>query len=780
MIKKIIQSTLIFFACFVVVSFPVIAETRSYLITNGFTEPYPSRTTGLVYFFKNIGMEYKSGTVVLSSNPDGTGYITVGDFLDLTMGYPHQGYLPLYGYSNNCLTFHDFYPPQDITHFFKGYLNNGMHGLLIRLKHWCYRPKTIGPLYIVHTFTPSPTPLPSPTPIPEPTPEPFLDLPWDYESKGMDFVDAATSMSSSFDHEYPLLSGGISEPESSKNTIVTFKSIDQLVKPYSSHDGYDYSYNAKVKFGDPVLAASSGTASYVGSCTACGNMIVIDHGNGYQTRYLHLQKDGLITSNPADHVAVAGGQQIGLVGFTGNVDPPGQNGAHIHFSVFQDKNADGNFEDNIPDGATDPFGWDSDEQDPWELFTFTYGGQQKTGNKSYYLWKHKLSNKKDSLPPEGKVITNYNAVLEFPSGMSEEELNIYFGIVPAGTSDNNLSSVGVGYSVKVKNLLGNAVVNFLKPFKFIIDFSSYDISHIKPETLSIYSSPDGEHWTKEPTRLDMTNKSASTSVNHLTDFALFGERKDTVAPVTELVLDGKKGKNNSFSSEVLLGFQPEDNEGGLGVDYTAYTIETPDGILEWDRFEEPVTFSKEGRYVVKYFSIDLDGNTEEVKTTSFSIDTTPPEAEISYDLNILDLIVTGHDGTDSADVQIIPDEKNTEHIVISDEAGNTVTLFVKNREKGKKAEMNIYRIQYNSETPIDLGDTKLSVKALSGKDNILKSLNQLYLSKDGNTVTLDYSEKSNRTDIRSKDAEKEKQAESKEGIVILTLSTIKGLIHVTY
>jgi len=25
------------------------------------------------------------------------------------------------------------------------------------------------------------------------------------------------------------------------------------------------------------------------------NMIVIDHGNGYQTRYLHMQHDGLLT-----------------------------------------------------------------------------------------------------------------------------------------------------------------------------------------------------------------------------------------------------------------------------------------------------------------------------------------------------------------------------------------------------------------------------------------------------------------------------------------------------
>src|SRR5690606_28615597 len=39
----------------------------------------------------------------------------------------------------------------------------------------------------------------------EPPVEPFLELPWDYESKNMSFTEAALAINAYFDHEYPLL-----------------------------------------------------------------------------------------------------------------------------------------------------------------------------------------------------------------------------------------------------------------------------------------------------------------------------------------------------------------------------------------------------------------------------------------------------------------------------------------------------------------------------------------------------------------------------------------------
>lgn len=784
MITKCIKLTVLFVFLFHLLSIPVKAEIKSYLITNGFFEPFPTRVNGFVYFYTYIGMIYKSGTVVLSSSPDGTGNITVGDMLDVNMTYPHQGQLQLKGYSNNCLSFQDIYPPQDITHFFKSYLNNGIHSTLVRLQHWCLRPKTIGSLYLVNIIpdpTPTPTPSPTPTATPIPTPVPFLELPWDYQSKGMTFIDAALSMSSHFDHEYPLLSGGTDEPSDALATIISYQKNQRNNKlNYSSHDGYDYASNAKVKLGDSVLAVASGTARYVSSCSSCGNMILIDHGNGYQTRYLHLQKDGLITTNSAETVAVSARQPIGKVGFTGHVIPPGKDGAHIHISVFQDKNKNGSFDDNIPDGVTDPFGWNSTEPDPWEHYTFNYFGTQKTGNKSYYLWKHPIQETKGEISPEGGAFTTHKGTVMFPAGATDKLLDLNFGVTPVGDPGASLISVGAGYDVKAYDSIGNLVTNFLQPFHFVIDFLSYDLSNIKPETLSIYSSQDGTTWKKEQTTVDMAGKKATAEIDHLTQFALMGERLDTVAPITTASLNGLQGEENHFRSDVTVSLSAVDNEGGLGVEYTAIKVHTPDTDEDWNTYSEPLIFSSEGEYIIEYYSVDNDANSEEAKTLIFSIDKTIPEAEIVYDLDRYDLMVTAHDRSQEAQVVKTDLGKNKERIVIADKAGNTLTILDKDREKGKKAIMNIYSLQYNSDSPIELEDNKLVVTATYDKMNNLKSFNQLFQVKGEKKLELTYNEKKDKTKVIIRVKGQDKEKAELDGITMLKLSTNKGLLIEKY
>ena len=53
-------------------------------------------------------------------------------------------------------------------------------------------------------------------------------------------------------------------------------------------------------------------------------MVTIDHGNGFKTQYLHLQRTGYSG-------AVRAGQQIGLVGDTGV-----GTGCHLHFETIVD------------------------------------------------------------------------------------------------------------------------------------------------------------------------------------------------------------------------------------------------------------------------------------------------------------------------------------------------------------------------------------------------------------------------------------------------------------
>ncbi len=78
--------------------------------------------------------------------------------------------------------------------------------------------------------------------------------------------------------------------------------------------------------GAPVVAADSGYVVAAGwDDSGYGRMVVIDHGNGFQTLYAHMQVYYVEAG-----ASVAKGEQIGEVGSTGN-----STGPHLHFEIHQ-------------------------------------------------------------------------------------------------------------------------------------------------------------------------------------------------------------------------------------------------------------------------------------------------------------------------------------------------------------------------------------------------------------------------------------------------------------
>lgn len=88
----------------------------------------------------------------------------------------------------------------------------------------------------------------------------------------------------------------------------------------TNHKGVDFAAAS----GTPIYAAASGTVTSAGYSGNAGNMIVINHGNGLQTYYMHCSKIYVSAGTK-----VSKGQNIGAVGTTGN-----STGPHLHFQVM--------------------------------------------------------------------------------------------------------------------------------------------------------------------------------------------------------------------------------------------------------------------------------------------------------------------------------------------------------------------------------------------------------------------------------------------------------------
>lgn len=97
------------------------------------------------------------------------------------------------------------------------------------------------------------------------------------------------------------------------------------------HTGMDISYKSQDNTALPIVAAAAGTvvqAETSGWNGGYGNVVVIDHGNGYMTRYGHNSK---VSVKVGDKVVA--GQKIATMGHTGRVY--GMTGIHLHFELIK-------------------------------------------------------------------------------------------------------------------------------------------------------------------------------------------------------------------------------------------------------------------------------------------------------------------------------------------------------------------------------------------------------------------------------------------------------------
>jgi hypothetical protein len=130
---------------------------------------------------------------------------------------------------------------------------------------------------------------------------------------------------------------------------------------YPGHGEYDVDLYpmAGEAWGRPVLASDGGTVTVAGIDGSLGGRtpdnpdgprgrgggywVKIDHGGKWETQYLHLLEPPRVRAGQK----VAQGEQIGLVGSTGNSGAP-----HLHYEQYRGSQKVETYFDGLPSGIT--------------------------------------------------------------------------------------------------------------------------------------------------------------------------------------------------------------------------------------------------------------------------------------------------------------------------------------------------------------------------------------------------------------------------------------------
>lgn len=97
-----------------------------------------------------------------------------------------------------------------------------------------------------------------------------------------------------------------------------------ILKVNKEHKGLDFA----AKTGTPIYATGDGTVKNASFNSGYGNMVMLEHGNGYETLYAHMSR-----SKVRNGQRVKRGDVLGYVGSTGL-----STGAHLHYEIHKNGN----------------------------------------------------------------------------------------------------------------------------------------------------------------------------------------------------------------------------------------------------------------------------------------------------------------------------------------------------------------------------------------------------------------------------------------------------------
>ncbi len=156
----------------------------------------------------------------------------------------------------------------------------------------------------------------------------------EYSRTKLDTLDKVSGrVESNFRRIMEVLSDGASSLPPMTNPLSGFSyartgaSVGERINPFYKVKTFHGGLDLISQQGEDVVAAADGVVKEVAhSSKGLGNVVSIDHGNGYVTRYAHLENTRVSKGQ-----RVSRGQRLGQVGMSGNSFAP-----HLHYEVLRD------------------------------------------------------------------------------------------------------------------------------------------------------------------------------------------------------------------------------------------------------------------------------------------------------------------------------------------------------------------------------------------------------------------------------------------------------------
>ncbi|MEM7531333.1 MAG: SBBP repeat-containing protein [Chloroflexota bacterium] len=267
--------------------------------------------------------------------------------------------------------------------------------------------------------------------------------------------------------------------------------------------------------GGVVVDSSRSCSLNDGTCNdGFGNYVVIDHENGYFTRYARLNRVDMQTIGER----ISRGDSVGLMGYTGR---PG--GIYLYFSVHRD-NGNGQWDGDGGDidFAIDPFGWRGSELDKW-----AQGTQSAV---SQWLWQTPQETTIVVEPTEATTIQS----ADVPASIEVVADTFANEIVLSLAQDVNLMRVNVGAQTVERRIVGTSfqlmphfyqssvTPNMQQPIRLSYDLGGIppmSMMHVDENALSLYHwQPENREWVALDT--DRINDTLMGTVSALGQFSV--------------------------------------------------------------------------------------------------------------------------------------------------------------------------------------------------------------------------------------------------------------------